>query len=103
MPNREVTPMIIQIVRFKSELSDEEVVATYQARAPRYRELQGLAQKYYLRYPATGEHGAVYVWESEGALKEFRESELGRTISSAYQIQGAPNVQTAEVVMSLRP
>ncbi|MEJ2697341.1 MAG: hypothetical protein P8013_11910 [Candidatus Sulfobium sp.] len=95
--------MIIQIVRFKSGLSDEEVVTTYEARAPRYRALKGLKQKYYLRFPGTGEHGAVYVWESEADLEEFRESELGRTISTAYKVQGSADVHTAEVVMTLRP
>ena len=94
--------MIVQIVRFKSALSDEKVVETYKDRAPRYRALKGLAQKYYLRYPDTGEYGAVYVWESEEAMKEFRDSELGRTISSAYQVQGTPNITTAEVADTLR-
>jgi hypothetical protein len=64
--------------------------------------LSGLIEKYYLRFPETGEHGAVYLWESEGALSAFRESELARTIAEAYQVQGAPVVQTAEVVMTLR-
>lgn len=95
--------MIAQIVRFKSGLSDEQVLTMYEARAPPYRALKGLTQKYYLRSPETGEHGAVYLWESEAALKEFRESELGRTISTAYQIQGASDVQVAEIVMTLRP
>jgi heme-degrading monooxygenase HmoA len=94
--------MIVQIVRFKSGLSDEQVLAMYESRAPRYRALKGLAQKYYLRFPETGEHGAVYLWESEAALQEFRESELGRTISTAYQVQGASDVRMAEVVMTLR-
>jgi heme-degrading monooxygenase HmoA len=95
--------MIVQIVRFKSGLSDEEVLETYKARAPQYRDLKDLKQKYYLRYPDTGEHGAVFLWESEAALKEFHESELGRTISSAYKIQGSSDVTTAELVMTLRP
>ena len=95
--------MIVMIVRFRSRMSDQEVLQTYEARAPRYRATAGLAQKYYLRFPETGEHGAVYLWESDAALKEFRESELGRTISTAYQIQGASDVQIAEVVMTLRP
>jgi heme-degrading monooxygenase HmoA len=95
--------MIVQIVRFKSGLSQEEVVRTYEARAPRYRALKGLKQKYYLRFPETGEYGAVYLWESEDALKEFRESELGRTISTAYQIQETAEIQVAELVMTLRP
>jgi heme-degrading monooxygenase HmoA len=94
--------MIVQIVRFKSGLSDEKVLTTYEARAPRYRALKGLIQKYYLRFPETSEHGAVYIWESEADLKEFRESDLGRTISTSYQIQGEADVQMAEVVMMLR-
>lgn len=75
----------------------------YEARAPGYRALTGLKQKYYLRFPDTGELGAVYVWESEAALKEFRESDLGRTISTTYQVQGAPEARTGEVVLTLRP
>lgn len=94
--------MIVQIVRFKSGLPNEQVLKTYDARAPRYRALTGLAQKYYLRFPATGDHGAVYLWESEAALAQFRESELGRTIPTAYQVQGTPDVQVAELVMTLR-
>jgi heme-degrading monooxygenase HmoA len=95
--------MVVQIVRFKSGLSDEEVLNTYEARAPRYRALAGLRQKYYLRFPRTGEHGAVYVWDSEQAMKDFRESQLARTISDAYQVQGASDIEVAEVVMLLRP
>lgn len=94
--------MIIQIVRFKSGLSEADVIKTYESRAPRYRALKGLIQKYYLKFPETGEHGAVYLWESEAALKEFRESELGRTISTAYQVQGTPDIRIGELVMALR-
>jgi heme-degrading monooxygenase HmoA len=99
----ETVKMIVQIVRFRSDLSDEEVLQTYEARSPRYRALSGLKQKYYLKFPATGEHGAVYVWDSEEALQAFRESDLARTIPEAYHVQGEPNIVVAEVVMLLRP
>lgn len=94
--------MIVQIVRFKSRLTDAAVVDMYEARAPRYRALDGLVQKYYLRFPETGEHGAVYLWESEEALNRFRESDLAQTIPTAYQVQGKADVQVAELVMALR-
>jgi heme-degrading monooxygenase HmoA len=84
-------------------LPDEQVLEMYHVRAPQYRALKGLIQKYYLRFQTTGEHGALYLWESEEALKEFRESELARTIPNAYQIKGASDVAMAEVVMALRP
>lgn len=95
--------MIAQIVRFKSGLSDEQVLEMYEARAPHYRALPGLKQQYHLWFPTTGEHGAVYIWESEAALREFRESELGQTIATTYQIQGAFDVRPAEVMMTLHP
>lgn len=93
--------MLAQIVRFRSAMSDEDVVRTYGERAPRYRALEGLRQKYYLRFD-TGEHGAVYVWDSRDALDAFRASELARTIPTAYQVRGEPDIQVAEVVMKLR-
>jgi len=98
-----VTIMIVQIVRFKSGLPDAKVLDLYEARSPRYRALDGLVQKYYLRYPSTGEHGAVYVWESEEALQAFRRSDLGRSIGDAYQIEGEKVTENAEVVLTLRP
>jgi len=94
--------MITQIVRFKSRLSNKEVEETYRARAPQYRALKGLIQKYYLSFPTSGEHGAVYLWESEEALKAFRASDLSRTIASAYQVEGEPDVRIGEIVMALR-
>lgn len=93
--------MIVQIVRFKSGLTEEQVIQKYNSRAPRYREMNGLIQKYYLKYPETGEYGAVYLWKSESALKEFQQSDLGQTIASSYEIQGDPEVRMAEVVMTL--
>lgn len=94
--------MIVQIVRFRSELSDAEVVETYEERAPRYRALGGLVQKYYLRFTETGEHGAVYVWDSPESLATFGRSELRATIPDAYRVVGEPHVATAEVVSLLR-
>lgn len=94
--------MIVQIVRFRSALDGDQVVATYQARAPRYREVPGLLNKYYLAYP-TGEHGAVYVWDSRHSMEVFGQGDLARTIPDAYQVRGEPQVEVAEVQLVLRP
>ncbi len=95
--------MVVQIVRFKSGLTYEQLMKVAEERAPQFRALKGLVQKYYLKYDGADEYGAVYLWESEAALKEYRESELFRTIPATYQIQGAPDIQIAELVMPLRP
>jgi len=93
--------MIVQIVRFKSELAEELILEMYNKRAPQYREIKGLKQKYYLRYSETGEYGAVYMWENESSINAFRESDLGKTISAMYKIQGNPEVLKADLVMTL--
>jgi heme-degrading monooxygenase HmoA len=94
--------MIVSIVRFKSDMSDARLLERCEERAPRYRALDGLLQKYYLKYP-DGQFGAVYVWESPEALKAFRESDLARSIAAAYEVEGEPSIEPAEVVMTLRP
>lgn len=84
-------------------MTDEEVLKRYKDRSPRYQALPGLKQKYYLKFTETGEHGAVYLWESEKDIEEFHKSELRRTIPDAYQVKGKAEIQQAEVVMALRP
>lgn len=94
--------MVTLIVRFKSGMSEEELIKKSEERAPLYRAAKGLLQKYYLKYPDTGEYGAVYLWDSKESLDAFSKSELRQSIPTAYQIQGTPEMKTAEVVMTLR-
>jgi heme-degrading monooxygenase HmoA len=94
--------MIVQIVMFRSGLSDEEVRRTMEDRAPRYRALPGLLQKLYVENKATGEYGGVYVWKDEASLEAFRSSDLAKTIPEAYDIEGRARRATSEVVYVLR-
>jgi hypothetical protein len=65
--------VVVSVVRFRSMLSDDEVQEAFERRAERYRRAPGLVQKIYLRFRETGEFGAIYVWETEESLREFRE------------------------------
>ncbi|MCL4814173.1 MAG: monooxygenase [Vicinamibacteraceae bacterium] len=94
--------MIVQIVRWKSGLTEAEVLALFEARAAHYREVPGLVQKYYLRYES-GEFGAVYLWESAEALETFRASEVGRGMAGVFAIEGQKAVHLADVVLALHP
>ena len=60
--------MIIQTVKFKSALSEAEIQQVMEERAPQFRALPGLLQKYYLRDIQTGEVGAVYILGFGGIL-----------------------------------
>ena len=76
--------MFIQTVKFKSALSDAEVQRIMEERAPQFRALPGLVQKFYGREEGTGEYTGIYVWDSEQSMRAYRASELARTIPEAY-------------------
>ena len=95
--------MIIQLVRYKSGLPDEEVLEQFHARSGKYREVQGLLQKYYVRFPDTGEHGGVYVWDSEASLRHWRETHLAGTLAETYKVEDEPHSELLDVVLVLHP
>ena len=90
--------MIVSILRFRSGLTNEQVQDLYEERAERYQQVPGLVEKLYLRY-RSGEHGALYVWESEEALEAFRASDLGRSIRTTYQVEEDPKTELADVTL----
>ncbi len=94
--------MIIQIVRYKSGLSHDEVDRRFRDRSDRYREVPGLAQKYYVRFPGTGEYGGIYVWDSPESRDAWRAGNLSETLAETYQVEGEPEKELAEVMLVLR-
>ena len=94
--------MIIQTVKFKSGISDAEVRRTMEERAPQFRALPGLVQKYYVRELGSGEYSGIHIWDGEDSLRGFRDSELARSIPIAYRVVGLPRVETFEVLFPLR-
>jgi len=94
--------MIIQIVTFESELSEDEVVAVANERIERFRALDGLLQKYYVRLDAPNHYGGVYIWDSAESLAKYRESDLASTIAQAYEVKGQPKIQFLHTLFPLR-
>jgi heme-degrading monooxygenase HmoA len=95
--------MIIRFVKFKSALSNSEVMRLFKQRAPEYHKLPGLLQKHYIRDKHTGEYGAVYLWDSMKSMQEFQQSELSRSIPLVYKIENQPRVEILDVAFTLRP
>jgi heme-degrading monooxygenase HmoA len=93
---------IIQLTKYKSGLMDEEVLRTMKERAPRFRDVAGLLQKYYFKDEKTGEYGAVYVWESEAAMLEFRQTDLAQGMNEVYKIEGDKHVEILDLKLVLR-
>jgi hypothetical protein len=75
----------VLFVRITSGLDPDELERRLEERRPRFREVDGLVQKVYGRDPDTGDVCGIYFFESDEALRAFRETELARTIPSAYE------------------
>ncbi len=95
-------PEIVMRVRFKSDLTFDQVSEIVERRAPEFEALTRLQQKYYLQDVVSGEYAGLYVWESPEALDEYRKSELRATIAKAYQAQGEPDIEIYRVFKVLR-
>ena len=75
----------ILFVRVKSSLDSEELDRRIVERRPRFLEVPGLVQKFYGRDESTGDVCGIYFFEDQSALAAFRETELAKTIPTAYE------------------
>ena len=92
--------MVIHFVRINTRLAHEEVWRIMEERAPRFREVPGLVQKYYGYEPSSGAFCGCYIFDSEESRQAFRQSELARTIPAAYQAEEV-RVEAYEVLFPL--
>jgi heme-degrading monooxygenase HmoA len=95
-------PTYAVLVRLKTDLDHDEIVRILNERAPEFRALEGLEQKYYLHDPSTGEYGGFYLWRSQEDVVAYRQSELAASIAAAYHVVGEPEVQVFQILMPLR-
>ena len=92
----------ILFVRIKSDLDTAELERRLHERRPRFLEVPGLAQKFYGRDSSTGDMCGIYFFESQKALADFRDSELAKTIPTAYEATDTRR-EVYEVMFPLRP
>ena len=92
----------ILYVRLKSNLDDAELERRINERKPRFLEVPGLIQKIYGRDESTGEVCGIYFFESEEALAAYLESDLAKTIPTAYEVSDV-RIEEYHVMFPLRP
>ena len=95
-------PSLILLVKFKSSLTLDEATEVVNRRIDEFRALRGLQQKYYLHVPDTQEYAGLYIWKSKEAFDAFRNSELRKTIASAYKTLGEPRIEVFDIIEVLR-
>lgn len=94
--------MILQTVKLKTELSEGDLLRIARERAPQFRAIRGLVQKYYVRREGDGEFAGVYLWDSLESLEAFRNSELAKSIPAAYRVVEPPVIEIGEILFPLR-
>jgi quinol monooxygenase YgiN len=95
--------MFILTVKVRSALSHEEALAIMEQKAPEFRALPGLVQKYCEHEQTTGAYTGVYIWESEDAMRAYQQSELAKTIVAAYQATELPRIEVFDLIRMLHP
>ncbi len=94
--------MIIQIIKLKSKLPEEELLRRAKERESQFKSLPGLLQKYYVKLDQPQQYGGIYIWDSEDSLNSYRKSALASSIPEAYEIVEAPNIEILNVLFKLR-
>lgn len=94
--------MIIQFVRLKTALAEEELLKRANDRKPQFQALPGLLQKYYLKLDEPGQYAGLYLWDSVESLMAFRGTDLAKSIPEAYEVTEAPNIELMNVLFQLR-
>ncbi|MBD3637440.1 MAG: YdhR family protein [Crocinitomicaceae bacterium] len=94
--------MILQVIKLKSNLSEEELITKARDRKSQFEAIPGLLQKYYVKTDKPGQYGGVYVWDSPESLQAFRATDLAKSIPEAYEVTEAPEIETMNILFQLR-
>ncbi len=94
--------MILQIIRLTSDLPEEELQKRAKDRAPNFKSISGLLQKYYIKTSNQGEYGGVYIWDSLQSLQAYQQTDLAKSIPEAYAIKGVPDIEIMDIIFQLR-
>ena len=93
---------VILFVRISTDLDQAELERRVKERKPQFEEVPGLVQKIYGRDPATGDGCGIYFFQDQASLEAFKESELARTIPSAYESTNVRR-EVFQTMFPLRP
>lgn len=93
---------IIQIIKFKTELNEGEVMRIAKEREPQFQAIPGLLQKYYVKPEPPFHFAGIYVWDSLESLKSYRASDLAASIPQAYKLIGPPEIEVLDIMFQLR-
>ncbi len=94
--------MLVQFVKFETTLDHDGIKKVALDRFADYEAIPGLVQKYYLKLDGENRYGGIMIWDSPESLASFHESDLAKTIGTAYKVTEAPSVCVHQLMFPLR-
>ncbi|MFB6188905.1 MAG: YdhR family protein [Halapricum sp.] len=92
--------MEIVLITYESELDVDEIDALFRERSRKYREMDGLLQKFYLHDEESGRVGGIYVFDSEASRDKLFESDIHASLREAYKVRDI-EIETYHVTFPL--
>jgi len=92
--------MEVAFITYESALDVAEVESLFRERAGKYREMEGLLQKFYLHDEESGRVGGIYVFESAASLDGLFESDVHASLRDAYEARDV-EIETYHVTFPL--
>ncbi|TQF69352.1 hypothetical protein FK531_11505 [Rhodococcus spelaei] len=93
--------MWIVRMRFETALDEAEQEKLSRAGLPKFRALEGLLQKYYVRNRDAGVVGGVYLFESKEAAQAYIDGPIVASVGERFRVVGDVEIELLEVEMTL--
>ncbi|GAB3807207.1 hypothetical protein GCM10028798_31310 [Humibacter antri] len=88
-------------MRFRSQLSDDDLLRLSRESLPKFRALPGLRQKYYVQNHEDGIVGGVYLFESEREARDYATGPIVAAVPERFGVTGDVSVEVLEVTLTL--
>lgn len=93
--------MWIVRMRFETALGEAEQEELSRAGLPKFRALDGLRQKYYVRNRDAGVVGGIYLFESEQAARAYVDGPIVASVGERFRVVGDVEIELLEVELTL--
>ena len=94
--------MEVVFITYESDLSVEAIDELFRERAQRYREMDGLLQKFYLHDEESGRVGGIYLFDSPESRDALFEADVHASLRDAYAVRDI-EIETYHVMFPLYP
>ena len=94
--------MEVVFITYESELGVDEIDELFRERAGKYREMDGLLQKFYVHDEESGRVGGIYLFDSPESRDALFDADVHASLRDAYAVTDI-EIETYHVTFPLYP